>query len=35
MFLKNFQTIGFTEQQCKHELNNKGNHNALWLDVPI
>ena len=26
---KNFQTIGFTEQQRTHGLNDKGNHNAL------
>ena len=35
MFPKNFKTIGFTEQQRMHKLNNKGNHNALRLDVPI
>ena len=35
MFPKNFQKIGFTEQQRMHELDNKGNRNALRLDVPI
>ena len=35
MFQKNFQVIGFTAQLGKHKLNNKGNHNALRLDVPI
>jgi len=34
MFPKNVQTIGFTEQQRTLELNDKGNHNALRLDVP-
>ena len=33
-FPKNVQTIGFTEQQRTLELNDKGNHNALRLDVP-
>ena len=28
-FVKNVQTIGFTEQQRTLELNDKGNHNAL------
>ena len=35
MFPKNIKIIGFTEQQRRHKVNNKGNHNVLRLDNDV